>query len=224
MNRQWRILVAILGVIGLGTAVSEHAARRTIERRYREAVVGRQQLERVVKQMTATHQQLQDKVAQERQRAQELAEELVATRAQTEEAVGRLTQEARAVRELQMRLAAVQEQLQQLQGELAVALQDSGGTSAQGRTPVQLERVIVNHPGASELHGRIISVHRDWNFIIVDLGWDTVQIGDTVSVVRNGQVLAKAKVERVQEGLCAATLLPGWPADVVRINDFVRPL
>ena len=84
---------------------------------------------------------------------------------------------------------------------------------------MQLDRVVVSEAGTSSLQGRIMSVHRDWNFVVIDLGWGQVRIGDTVSIFRNSQLLAKARVERVQEGVCAATVLPGWETAEIQIND-----
>ena len=84
---------------------------------------------------------------------------------------------------------------------------------------VELERVLVSSDGASPLQGRVISVHPEWNFVVIDLGWDAVKIGDTISILRNEAVLAKAKVERVQEGVSAAAVLPEWDADGIEVND-----
>ena len=59
---------------------------------------------------------------------------------------------------------------------------------------------------------------------MIDLGWDAVRIGDTVSIVRNGQLLAKARIDRVQEGVSAATLLSDWETAEIHVNDLVRVL
>ena len=71
------------------------------------------------------------------------------------------------------------------------------------------------------LNGRIVSVHADWNFVVIDLGWDNVQIGDQVSIVRNGEVLAEAQIARVQEAVSAATVMPAWSAEAIQVNDQV---
>jgi hypothetical protein len=69
-----------------------------------------------------------------------------------------------------------------------------------------------------------MSVHPDWKFIIVNLGWDHVNIGDTVSIFRNEALLGKARIERVQQEAAAATLLPEWRQAEVRVDDVVRAL
>ena len=59
---------------------------------------------------------------------------------------------------------------------------------------------------------------------MISLGWDAVRIGDVVSIFRNDQLQAKAKIERVQEGVCAATVLPDWKTEAIQLNDLVRIL
>ena len=88
---------------------------------------------------------------------------------------------------------------------------------------MQLERIVVSRTDAG-LHGRVLSIDKNWNFVVVDLGWSAVGIGDTLSIYREEQLLAKARVERVQEGICAASLLPEWSTAEIRVNDQVRAL
>jgi hypothetical protein len=67
-------------------------------------------------------------------------------------------------------------------------------------------------------------VHKEWSFVVVSLGWNSVKIGDTISILRDDRLLAKAKVERVQEDVSAATLLPDWQDVEVAVNDLVQVL
>ena len=123
-----------------------------------------------------------------------------------------------------MRLSTTQQQMDQLQGELALALQSHSWAAQEASGAVQLERVVVSDAGASNLNGRVVSVNKDWHFVVIDLGWDAVRIGDTVSIFRGEQLLAKARVDRVQEGICAATILPEWGTAEVHVNDLVKLL
>lgn len=175
--------------------------------------------------MLATHDQLKGDLAREQGRSQELSDTLAAARGKLDEMTARLSDENGNVRKLQARLAAMQGQMDRLQGELALTLQErqqAGGTEGPG--PVQLERILVSGDASSGLHGRVLSVYQEWDFVVINLGWDVVRVGDTVSIVRGGQLLAKARVERVQEDLCAATVLPEWDAAAVNVNDAVQLL
>ena len=222
MNR--RLLLAIGGMVIVGTVIGEQLSRRALEHHYRDALEARAHVEHQLSDAFQRQQRLQTALQQEQQHSQELSGALASVRANMEETVGRLAEETHTVRTLEMRLAAIQQQTEQLQGELALALQDERRATSASSDTVHLERVVVSDANAMGLQGRIVSVHSDWNFVVIDLGWDRVHVGDTVSIVRNEQVLAKARVERVQEELCAATILPEWESAEVRINDLVRVL
>jgi predicted RNase H-like nuclease (RuvC/YqgF family) len=220
----------VAGVIGVGAvgliavAAREHAVRRAIEREHRQAVEASRALEAQVAQAAADRDALRSELGREQQRGRELAEALAEARGELEQTVARLTEESQAVRNLQVRLTAMQQQMDQLQGELAMALQERQAPSSAGARQVELERVIVSNEALSALQGRVVSVHREWGFVVINLGWDAVRIGDTVSIFRGEQLQARARVERVQEGLCAATVLPDWQTDVIRVDDAVQVL
>ena len=220
-----RILWAVFGVVVVAAAAGEHLSRRMMERRYQQAIEARQRLERQFGGILATHQQLTSDLATERQRTHALSDAIAAKSAELEKAVGRLAEETQTIRELQLRLKGQEQQMAQLQGELATALQSA--QAAASTTPaaaVELERIMVSNAGSPTLQGRVISVHPEWDFVVIDLGWDAVKIGDTVSIMRNEELLAKATVERVQEGVSAASIMPEWEAAKIQVNDRVQLL
>jgi hypothetical protein len=220
-----------IGLVFAGAWASEHGRRRLAERRTDEALEGQWQMALRVRGIIATHERLTQEVTRERQRAQELADALLSTRQQLEETAGRLTQERQRAGELNARLASLQGQMEQLQGELAVTLKETQGNSAWPRaagapsqSPVQLERIVVSRLDGEGIEGRVLSVHPEWGFVVIDLGWDAVRIGDVLSVLREDDVLATVRIERVQEAVCAAAVIPEHKAGEVRINDLVRML
>ncbi len=223
MTRSRWILIAGAGVMLAVAGIVEDLARRAIQQRYRQEVGHRQQLERQYGAAMAAHEQLTSELGQERQRSQELSTALLDVRAKMEETVGRLTEEQRTVRELQARLVVMHQRMDQLQGELATTLQgrQGGGASA---AEVELDRIVVGQAGSAPLQGRVLSVHPDWNFVVVNLGWDAVKIGEILSIVHDDQLLAKARVERIQEGVCAATILSDGKIADIHVNDVARAL
>ncbi len=218
-----RIAFAAIGVALAGFGTGEHLYRRVIQRRYHDAVEGRRQLELHFGEVLAERDELKVSLARERQRVSELSGAVLSSRSEMEHAVGRLAEETQSVRQLKARLSAMHAQMDQLQGELAVTLQHRPAEPG-GQAAVQLERIVVNTEDSVGLRGRIVSVDADWKFVIIDLGWNAVSIGDTVSIFRNEQLLGRARVERVQEGVCAAALLPEWDTADIRENDVVRVL
>lgn len=219
-----RVLIGVIGIVVVGIAGAEHLSRRGAERRLQEATEARRKLELQFGEVAATHERVKQDLRKEQQRSAELAALLTSAHGQLEQTQAQLTEQTRSVRGLQVRLSALQRQMDQLQGELAVTLQEREGAVPAGANAVQIERIVVSDAGTANSQGRIVSVHQDWNFVVIDLGWDTVRIGDTVSIFRDQQLLAKARVDRVQEGVCAATVLPEWRADAIRVNDLVRLL
>ena len=223
--KQW-----LPGVIGIGAfalimvAAREHITRRLVEQKYHEAVEFHRALELKVSQVLATHETMETELEQERQRSRDLSDALSETRGELEQTVARLTEENQTVRKLQVRLTAMQQQMDQLQGELAMTLQERQSQESAGGRQVELERIVVSDAALSGFQGRVVSVHRDWGFIVINLGWDAVRIGDTVSIFHDEQLKAKARIDRVQEGMCAATVLPDWETEAVHIDDAVRVL
>lgn len=219
-----QIVTAALGITLLGTAIGEHATRRGVERRYQEALQRQRHLELQLGEMVAVQEQLQGDVAKERQRSLALSEALTSTRDQLEDAVGHLAQESQTTRELTQRLAGIQAQMDQLQGELSLAIEQHAQQQAAQDGPVELQRIVVGRVGTDGLQGRVVSVHSDWEFVVIDLGWNAVNIGDTISIFRDDQLLARAKIERVQEAASVATVLPEWKSAKIQVNDLVRTL
>jgi TolA-binding protein len=222
-----RTLIIVVGV-GLAAAwLGEWAAHRRSERNYQTALAVQRQLELQVGELRTDRDRLHEALSTEQQRVNELSSTVSAREAQLQEAVERLSQEEQVIQELQAKLLVMQRQFDLLQGELAMSLQ-ARGTSASQATggTVQLEKVVVTHSASAipASHGRVISVNPEWRFVILDLGWDVVKIGDVVALYRNEALLGKAKIDRVQERVSAATLLPDWIEAEIQINDVVRVL
>ena len=216
-------LIALM-IAGIGAGIGEHLHRRILQRRYRDVVESKRELTLQIAEMRARAERFEADMQVERRRSHELTQALASTRGRLEEATGRLAEEQRAVRELQGRVASMTQQMDQTQEELARTVNAPRATTASEGSPVQLDRIIVSQADASFLQGRVVSVHPEWDFLILDLGWKAVKVGEIVSIFRKDQLLAKARVERVQEGVCAATLLPEWQKAEIQVNDLVRLL
>lgn len=220
-----RLLVAVVGIVVGIAAAGEHLARRGIERRYHQALDSRRQLEREFATVLATRERLVNELEEAKRSVQGLSQALEDKSARLDEVQAHLTEERRTVQELQAQLVTVQQQMDQVQGELFLVLAERSESTDRARSSlVELERVVVSEMGTLGLQGRVVSVHRDWNFVIVNLGWDQVKIGDTVSILRHDQLLAKGRVERVQEHVSAISLSEEWARAEIQVNDVVRPL
>ncbi len=218
-----RTLQILFGIGVAAVLVGEVAVRFHLERQYQQAIKNRQRLELQVAELRTEREQLANVLEQEHQRIEGLAQELSVKDQELQRTLVRLNEEQRTIETLQQKLGAMQRQLDLLQGELALALQQRTNPSATASHAVQLEKVVVNNtPSSAVAQGRVLSVHPEWKFVVIDLGWDVVQIGDVLSIYRYDQLLGKARVERVQEQAAAATLLPEWEQHEIAINDIVR--
>ena len=227
LARGTRIVSLVIGVGLAGGWAAEWAAHQTVKRRYEAALQTQRTLELELGEVRAEQERVQETLAMEQHRSGQLTDALSEKNQVLQQTIERLAHEERMTQELQDRLFAMERQFDQVEGELAVALQNrTSGEAETGAGMVQLEKVVVTQPATAEatVSGHVVSVHPEWKFVVIDLGWDTVRIGEVVSIYRNDELLGKARVERVQEKVSAATLLPDWTHTEVRVNDIVRVL
>ncbi len=224
-------------VIGVGVVVliiimttGQWAVVKHLERQYQAALYAERQLILQREELRAQRDRIEHTLSAEQQRSQVLSATLSAKDHELQQTVARLTEEQRTIHELQGQLASLQGHFDQLQGELAATIdaQSSGGSQAADPQMVRLEKVVVTQSGTNRasaaLQGHVVSVHPEWHFVVIDLGWDAVKIGDIVQIYRNDQLLGKARIERAQEQVSAATLLPESNQADVQVNDVVRIL
>ncbi len=221
-----RSLIVFVGVGLVALWVGEGTARRQLERRYQQARESQRQLELQLGALQADRARLSEALEAEHQHVKQLSTTLAEKDTRLQETVNRLSQEEQLIQELQDKLLAMERQMDLLQGELAMSLQTLATAPEGQRDVVQLEKIVVREPtgGNAGFQGRVLSINPDWRFVVTDLGWDAVKIGDTVSIYRNDQLLGKARIERVQEQVSAATLLPEWSRVDIQVNDVVRVL
>jgi len=160
-------------------------------------------------------------VAAQSQRAEKLAQDLAASREKCEGAQAEVARYkaagmepeqilivGRQFRDLQKNLASVQGERDALQVKLRLA---RGNADPNPLLPADLRaKVIVSDP--------------KWHFVVLDAGekQGVVERGELL-VRREGKLIARAKVSRVQNESCVANLLPGWEFAQVIEGDVVLP-
>ena len=86
---------------------------------------------------------------------------------------------------------------------------------------VELEKIVVS-PMAG-IAGKVLKVNKEHKFIVADLGRENnLEIGDVLSVHRGDELIGKTKVEKVEEGICAAAILSDWQDAEFKENDLVK--
>jgi septal ring factor EnvC (AmiA/AmiB activator) len=74
------------------------------------------------------------------------------------------------------------------------------------------------------LRAKVLVYDPKWHFMVLDAGQNqgVLERGE-VLVSRNGKLVAKGKVSRVQTDRCVATVVPGWELAEVMEGDLVLP-
>lgn len=85
---------------------------------------------------------------------------------------------------------------------------------------VELEKIVIKAvPGSV---GRILEVNKEHGFVVVDLGRrNSLRLGDIFSIYRDDAFVGSVEVERIEEDICAAAVLPRWNVEEFREEDKV---
>lgn len=77
----------------------------------------------------------------------------------------------------------------------------------------------------SELHGKVVSADPRWDFVILDIGENQGVLKDgELLVSRNGDLVAKVRIQSVEKDRCVANIIPGpWKLGDVLEGDQVIP-
>jgi len=217
---------AIAGFVVLALVAVGFAFARQIEHRKRVAT------EHKLSQTIQAKQLVEAKLFAEERRSQKLTEILEVKTKEVDQVVRRLEAEANAVELLQGRLAATESQVSQLQAELVLSARGrdelAQRTQAQaggGQTELEKIKVVVGPLGGfGTAEGQILQVNPEWQFVVINLGWQALNIGDVLGVYRGDQLVAKVKVERIQEQVAAASILPEYRTAGIALNDRVKVL
>lgn len=116
--------------------------------------------------------------------------------------------------QLRERISAQGQQLGLLQTELLLARTAQAQT---GETATELPTVTVRR--TRDVSGRVLQVNPEWNFVVVDQGWEAVRLGDRMTITRGEETVAMAEVERLSERACAARVLPGYEMTRIAAGD-----
>ncbi|MCD4781502.1 MAG: DUF4407 domain-containing protein [Candidatus Omnitrophica bacterium] len=105
--------------------------------------------------------------------------------------------------------------------QVPVAEEKIDSETEQSADEVVLDRIVISQSAESP-EGRVLSVDRDTDFVIISIGKkDGVGIGNTLSVYRGKNYLGDIKVTRIQPSMSAADILPPFSSKLIRKNDLV---
>ena len=68
-------------------------------------------------------------------------------------------------------------------------------------------------------------VNKEYAFVVVNLGHQhNLNIGDILYVYRNDELIGKVQIERTEENMSAAAVLPDWQNAEFKENDVVKTM
>lgn len=158
--------------------------------------------------------QLDSELVSEKEKSQTLKKELEDKDQQIEAALDRVEREIAARKKAE--------------AQLMIALKEKDILEAKVRnlkeTPtIELEKIVIK-PG-SAITGKIIMVNKEYAFVVLNLGsLHNIKVGDILSVYRNEEFIGKVKIERTEERMSAASILPDWQNIEFKENDAVKAI
>lgn len=89
--------------------------------------------------------------------------------------------------------------------------------------PIQLEKIVVKPE--TGIVGKVIMVNKEYAFVVINLGnKDNLQLQEVLSVYRNDEFIGKVQIEKIEENMAAAAVLPQWKDIEFMENDEVKKI
>lgn len=183
----------------------------------------RHMLVRALEQSGKRQQWMAQALAMERQSATELRTLLAGKTDEVDLLAQKLTAQSAAALQREHVVSRQKEQLSRLQTALLITRQQVAAKD--NSVPSTAPAVLLSHVtvplGGQERTARILQVSPEWNFVVINAGWERLGIGDVLHVYRDNALVAQVEVERVQEEAAAARVLPAYQAAAIQVNDQV---
>lgn len=178
-------------------------------------------LVRTLEQTSRRQQVMAQALVMERQSGAQLRKLLEGKGQEVDLLAQKLTAQSAAALQLQQVVSRQNEQISQLQTKLLISQQKlaANDNSSPALAPaISLSKVTVPL-GPQSKTARILQVNPEWNFVVVNAGWEQLGIGDVLDVYRDKDLVARVEVERVQQELAAARVLPAYQTAAIQVND-----
>jgi hypothetical protein len=206
------------------TAARQQAesAQSTAENKLVATTTTLKKTEATLEQALADKQQAMATAATQSSRADKLSRDLAKTGQERDEARDSLARYRAAGMEPEQIMTAAAE-IKSLRNDLKTAQETNNALVAEVTrlTPVG-DGEIVRLP--ADLKAKVIAADPKWRFIVLDAGENQgVLKNGELLVSREGKLVAKVKVTRVQNDRCVADLMPGWELAEILEGDVVIP-
>lgn len=179
--------------------------------------------------------QLASQVEREEKKADQLMADIMKEKEERLSFVHKLAKAEDSYRKLKDQFELMVGAKESLEGKLKKMMAKKGvelekievrpGRQAAGPRIENLKTVVVAGPVATNdsPEANVLIVNRKFGFIVANIGkLDGVDIGTELNVYRNGELIAKTKIEKLYDKMSAATILPKWKNVAIREGDPVH--
>lgn len=158
--------------------------------------------------------QVEGELASEKEKSSTLKKELDDKEQQIKTTLDRLEREITARKKAEAQLMITLKEKENLETKVR---------NLKEAPTVELEKIVIK-PG-SVTTGKITMVNKEYAFIVVNLGSQhNIKVGDILSVYRNDEFIGKVQIERAEEKMSAASILPDWQNVEFKENDVVKTI
>lgn len=250
-NKKMSLAVLIIVVLILGSLAitffimkeNERQQRIMVEQTLEETLRAKEQTIKELNEMTQLKDEVELKAEELKKEAEKLSQDLENEKKERQLVLTKVEEREKKVKELSIALeenkteieelmeaiASFKSQNEELTSQLSqiklakLTLEDkilTGGSMA--GAVVELEKIIVKKSDEN-IKGKVLVVNKEFNFVILDLGWGSgVEAGTILDVKRGTELLGKVEVENVYDDMSSAVILSQWQKGTIQENDIVE--
>ncbi len=193
----------------------EKKLRIATQNQLTQTIEEKKKVENKLTEIVKAKEQVEGVLASEKEKSSTLKKELEDKEQQIKTTLDRLEREIVARKKAEAQLMIALKEKENLEARL--------NNLGQAPKTIELEKIVVK-PG-SVTTGKIIMVNKEYAFVVVNLGSQhNIKVGDVLSVYRNDEFIGKVQIERAEEKMSAAAILPDWQNVEFKENDVVKTI
>ena len=192
----------------------ERKLRIYTQQQLTQTVEEKKKVENKLTETVKAKEQVEGELASEKEKSLTLKKELDDKEQQIKTTLDRLEREITARKKAEAQLMITLKEKENLETKVR---------NLKEAPTVELEKIVIK-PG-SVTTGKITMVNKEYAFIVVNLGSQhNIKVGDILSVYRNDEFIGKVQIERAEEKMSAASILPDWQNVEFKENDVVKTI
>lgn len=200
--------------------------KKTAEDKLEKAVKDRDQALQDLSKEKEWSESLEGQLKEKEKLVQEALSKLEEKEKLVNEALAKVDSEKERSAKLEKDLKRVDSKVSLLSKENMALREMTNRKHAEAVPAIELEKIVVtSNPQAKNTaatEGKVLAINKEFNFIVISLGASDVKKEDKVLIIRDGKLIAQALVEKAENKLSAASLMPNYKTVEIKEGDIVR--